>query len=499
MPSRPIPPVLVLFLLAGPLLAQAPDEGRVERLERRLRALEETVSMRGAGGAVAVRVVGPAEGLPGQDLPFRVVVANGMAGDAIDIEVEVDVDPRLEVTDAGGADWDRDGRRLTWILPSLPAATEHVFTFGGRADETGDLSCCASVAYRTGSCSLTRILQPAIVCQVSAPEQVLLGQPFTIVASVTSTGTGTARGIVGRLEFDGGLVATEGASATCDFGDLAAGERREVRITVAAREAGDFGVRLVVEGQPALASRCEVSGRVLYPELEIEKTGPRFRYEGQPVEYRIVVTSTGTAAARNVRLVDPVPDGARLVEAGPDARIGQRAAFWNLGDLAPGERREVSVVLQALAPGRITNCAWVRADAMEDRSACAETEILVMAAMHIDCIDTEDPVEIGGETTYEITVRNEGHRDTTEVVLRVDLPAECEFLASKCDVAAGTYDAASHQVAYDAIPVMRPGEESVYRIRVRFREAGSAVCSARLDFAEFSKSIRSEEGTNVYE
>src|SRR5947207_1811910 len=37
-------------------------------------------------------------------------------------------------------------------------------------------------------------------------------------------------------------------------------------------------------------------------------------------------------------------------------------------------------------------------------------------------VDTADPIEVGGETTYQITVSNQGSKEATNIVLAVTLP-----------------------------------------------------------------------------
>ena len=118
--------------------------------------------------------------------------------------------------------------------------------------------------------------------------------------------------------------------------------------------------------------------------------------------------------------------------------------------------------------------------------------------MHINNQDTEDPVPVGGETVYIIEIRNEGHRQTTNVVMRVDIPQEGEYVSSECAQARGALDA-SGQLVFTPIAMMQPGEQATFRIRVRFRQPGSAVCSGIMTFDEFSKPVRAEEGTNIYE
>jgi hypothetical protein len=302
---------------------------------------------------------------------------------------------------------------------------------------------------------------------------------------------------VGRITFSEGLRAS--GSTEIDFGDIAPGATVEFPVPTLAERAGPYRVDLAIEGWPGLSTVCRGEGTVVYPNLAISKTGPGGRYQRQPIEYQILVHSTGTSTAHRVELVDLLPPETRFLSSQPPGQIRGSSIHWDLGDLPAGENREIKVVLEGVVMGRARNCARVRAVSVPEIEACADTMILFAAAMHIDCEDLADPVEVGSHTTYLVTVQNEGEKATTDVAIAIDLPAECEFLAAHCDLSPGTYDSDAHRVVFEPIDSMAAAARVEFRVEVRCIRSGSAVCSAILRFAEFSKPVRSEEGTNIYE
>ena len=74
--------------------------------------------------------------------------------------------------------------------------------------------------------------------------------------------------------------------------------------------------------------------------------------------------------------------------------------------------------------------------------------------------DTEDPVELGQQTVYVITIRNESNSATTNVRLKNDIPREMEFVsvegATKC-----RFDKKTNTVISDAFAIFQPGEKLV--------------------------------------
>lgn len=97
--------------------------------------------------------------------------------------------------------------------------------------------------------------------------------------------------------------------------------------------------------------------------LRISKTGPKRARGLQRVTYRIVVRNSGKAVARNVVLRDRLPKGLAYVRTSTTASFRKGLVTVRLGNLRPGARKIVRVIVKAPsnARGRKTNVASVRA------------------------------------------------------------------------------------------------------------------------------------------
>lgn len=471
---------------------------RIVQLETKLASGPSSGSMVVPGGQVSVSIQGPREASPGMEIPYQVLVENHSPQRAVDIEVKAQISPRLTIVDDGGGDWTASNRTIRWQIPGLEGGASQTLTFTGKATGTGAIEHCVDVSHRIAACVATQIVQAALACQLRGPEVVEAPGSFPVLLAVTNTGSGTARNVRGQVQVTGNLKIAAGSSAI-DFGEIPAGQRVERQITVQAEKGGPYDVALSVSGEGGVSTRCEVSGDVVQPGLAITKTGPKARHQGQPIEYRIVVRSTGSGLARGVVVRDRLPRGTEFVSATRGGTFTGGEVVWQLGDLAQGKQEELGLVLRATVEGTIRNCATVEGAGLPPREACADTEVLFVPAMHISALDTEDPVEIGDTTTYVIEVRNEGQKATTQVELRVQIPEESEFVSAECALADGTWQSGERTAVFRKIPRMDPGQRVEYRVTVRFTERGSAVCGAILSYAEFGKPVRAEEGTTSYE
>src|SRR5262249_30104614 len=102
---------------------------------------------------------------------------------------------------------------------------------------------------------------------------------------------------------------------------------------------------------------------VIVPRLDLTATGPPLRYFGRPATYTLQVTNPGTAGATNVTLNHQIPDGFKLVSASNGGRheFAARTVSWYIGELNPGQSKEVTFDVLAVNPGEHRHLAVVEA------------------------------------------------------------------------------------------------------------------------------------------
>lgn len=473
---------------------------RIEALERKIAELGEARPGRPTWfDRVTGSIEGPASVYAGETIPYRVTVENHGDASAQAVDLWVEIPAGLELVDASGGEWNVETRTIRWGFASLAAGEKQSLLVTVLSPGTGEFRPCVHFSHRLTGCAATAVYQPALACRVDGPAEALVGATFPAMLSVTNTGSGVARDVVGTVSGSPGLTFTGVTAGVVRFGDIPAGQTVERRVDVVGTQAGPFHIQLDVLGAPSLACQASHDGVLVYPDLEIVKTGDAVKYTGQEIRYAIRVTSTGTTVARGVVVTDPIPLGTQVVSISePGQRVGS-AVEWRLGDLAPGQSVEMGLALVADRGGVVVNCARVAAAGVAMKESCAETRILEAAGMHLSCVDSDDPVEVGGETLYTIEVENQGRIATTRIAIEVALPPEAEFVSAQCPLAGATFDAANHRVIFEPLAEMGPKAMVAYQVRVRFVRGGSVVTAAFLSYAEFSRPVRDEEGTTVYE
>ena len=96
------------------------------------------------------------------------------------------------------------------------------------------------------------------------------------------------------------------------------------------------------------------------------------------------------------------------IEATAGAQFSGSKLIWELGTLEPNTSKNVRVSYTPTREGELMATATATAYCAEPVTDSSRTAITGIAAARLDVIDLEDPVEVGTNTTYVITVSNEG-------------------------------------------------------------------------------------------
>jgi uncharacterized repeat protein (TIGR01451 family) len=164
---------------------------------------------------------------------------------------------------------------------------------------------------------------------------------------------------------------------------------------------------------------------------------------GSNITYTISVTNAGPDASSNVSLSDTTPPGTTFVSVTPGAGwtcpplpVGGTGTQTCTDPSVPVGTSTITLVLRVAAATPIgtviTNTASVTSpdDAVTaNNSASATTTVSGGANLVVLKSDSPDPVAVGGNVTYALTVRNDGPLAATSVTLSDVIPANTTFVS----------------------------------------------------------------------
>ena len=123
------------------------------------------------------------------------------------------------------------------------------------------------------------------------------------------------------------------------------------------------------------------------------------------------------------------------------------------------------------------------------------TRIQGAASLVVKLADLDDPVEVGSETAYEITITNEGTASAREVGLTCELPKGLTFLKAE---GASEHRQQNEVIGFRPIDDLPAGKSLTYRVFVKGTLAGDQRFRCRLASESLKQPLFTEELTKFY-
>ena len=172
-------------------------------------------------------------------------------------------------------------------------------------------------------------------------------------------------------------------------------------------------------------------------DLVVTQTPPVSARVGLPATWTITVTNNGPDAAELVSLNDVLPAGAAFSGATPaPALLGNGRAGFNLGTLASGASRSVSITVEPQTAGEAVNRVTASSASRDANGASSSSVITVQSAptgmANLAAVLSPSAPSAARNTnvTLTLTISNAGPDAATDVIARTNLPFGLTFLSA---------------------------------------------------------------------
>jgi uncharacterized repeat protein (TIGR01451 family) len=439
----------------------------------------------------------PEEVQVGQPATFALLVRN--VGNATAYEVAVtDSVPRGTrlLKTSPHADSRPDGT-LVWSLGEMKAGSEQVLTVELIPESEGEIGSVASVNFAAQASVRTVSTQPKLTIKQVADNTVLMGKSMRIQVTVTNEGTGVARGVSLEEDVPTGLRHPLGSTLGVPLGDLVPGQSRSTELELIATAPGNVRNTMRAVAANTAGADSAVDIQVVSPQLKVSTSGPSLRYLERQATYQISVTNHGTSPAYNVEIVANLPRGLQYNASGNHGEYisTQHAVSWGLEELAVGATATTDLTLLPVEEGEFA--IRLQAQAVGVQSEPNEKQIRVEGqselAFSID--DDNDPIEIDGQTTYAVTLTNNGTRVDEDVQVLIELPKGARALQVNGPVG---FKETPQGLVFDPISQMRAKDRHIFRFSVQMSQPGVQVVRAHVKSKLRPIAVVNEESTEVY-
>lgn len=445
---------------------------------------------------IVVQKIAPPEVQVGKPAVFEIHLKNTGQVPAQNVEVHDEIPKGTRLLDTQPKASRGVRGELVWSLGTVKPNDEVRLQVHLMPTDEGVLGSKATVVFGAEASARTVSTKPMLVLKTVAPQRVQIGEEVTFQITVSNPGTGVAHQVVLEERVPPGLQHPAGSDLVYEVGSLKPGESRQLELKLLAVQAGMVANVLTARGDANLKAEDRLELEVLAPQLDITLEGPKRRYLEREATYTVSISNPGTAPARQVELIAQLPPGLKFVSANNAGHYQEatRTVHWTLEELPSKETGSVQLTTVPVEPGQ----QFLRLRSTAEKGLSVEKEMPVIvegiASPSFQVTDTSDPVEVGGETTYQIRVFNQGSKAASNVQLLVLLPSELRVVAAE-PTARQSSD--PRRIVFDPLQHLAPKAETIYRIRVQAIKPGNHRMRAQLS-ADEMEPVTKEESTRVY-
>ncbi len=392
-----------------------------------------------------------------------------------------------------------DGGELHWSLGTMAPEQTRRIDLTLVAQTRGPIDYHATISFAAVAAHQVQVREPMLAVKMSGPDKVIAGENVTLLFAISNPGDGIAEGIKLKTMLPDGLEHPRGKVVDFEVGNLAPKESKVVQLICQAKGNGLQKCTITVNGDGGLAASDSAQVDVLMPKLDVAMSGPKLRYLDRHAVYVLKVSNPGSAPASNVEVQKSIPIGFKFHQANHGGQYleATRLVSWNLGELQPGESKDIAVDLIPVEPGEHRLVAQAKAARGLKSEADARTIVEGLPSLFIEVGHIDDPLEVGAETAYEIRLMNAGTKVETNLEVVCTLPDQLEFKGAKCSTTL-RYRQEGRELIFEPLPRLAPKADVIYRVQVKGIAPGDVRFRTKIKSDGLKEPVLREESTRVY-
>lgn len=446
--------------------------------------------------ALLVHQVMPNEVRKGQDFDFAYHVTNLANAELQNVMLQMNSSSNLNIsssTPSGSA----SGGTMSWAMGDFGPGQTKVINLVGSAGSVGIASDCISVSYNNSLCATVKVVEPALALTKTATAAALKCDEVVLRYVVKNSGTGAATNVVIKDSLPRGLAMSNGSTAVnIPVGTLAAGESKAFEVRANASTTGKFESPASASADGGLTANASRTTTVITaPEMAVAVECAESQFLGRNISYNLSMENIGNGVANSATASASIPSGASFVRASNGGRLVGSSVVWDFGAMNAGASKNFTMVVAASNPGGYATTITGNASCAESTSDRCTTELKGIPAILLEVVDITDPVEVGQETTYVITVTNQGTAPDTSIQIIGTLPGSETFVSA---TGATSGSISGQVVTFVPSGPLAPGAQISWRITVRANAQDDARFGVEMTSARLIKPVIETEATNLY-
>lgn len=323
-----------------------------------------------------LRVEGPQQVLIGESAAQIVTVSNPGTGIATHVQIEAMIPEGLEHI---------RGQRLQMDLGNLNPGESRSVRLALAAAKGGPQQLSVQARAESGlvrsATSDVMVIAPSLTASIQGPGLRYLGRQASFVMSVSNDGAAATDNVQLRYKMPSGfdfVSADRGAQydpatglVNCFVGRLEKGQKSEIKVTLLARQSGEFKHLARATSEHGAVSDAEFTTTVeATSSLAVQIKDLEDPVEvGSETAYEIRVKNEGTAAAKGVVLKCEMADGMKITSAeGPSEFLseGNSVVFRPLAEVGAGQSVVFKVKVKSATAGSLRFRAHLSSESVSE-------------------------------------------------------------------------------------------------------------------------------------
>jgi uncharacterized membrane protein len=459
-----------------------------------------------------------------REATIAVVASNPGSVDTSPVNVQVRLPEGLEVVSVDPPPTVRNGSVVTWSAGAITSTRKQEFRITVKTSRMGSYTTIVDANTEDGLTAQARGTMEAgasaMQLKLDPPILAATGERVPIRFTVTNPSSVPLENTTAYLYFEPGLEHDTGKEQIdASVGVIPAGGSKTMDIPLIAKQAGKFKVRVTVTAGTGTSLResGETTVEVKKAELNVVIGGPEKILPGEEATFEYKVTNAGEIALPNVSLKTLLPQAILTAKTASDTGSisGPETATWNLGSLAPGERKSVKLTVVANRqsdPVKITATAIsTKSDpsavkpgdtAPDPKGLMAKTDRLVAVvgqpALVMELADPQQAVPVGRRAAYKVTVKNRGTGAAKDIAVNIELPPQYANMTGKGAKGEDVRPDGS-RLTFPTVSELQPNATLVFYFEVEGAQAGDARVRAEVKADYLAQPLREEQATRVIE
>ena len=308
-----------------------------------------------------------------------------------------------------------------------------------------------------------------LMIEKSAPAQVIAGQPFEYSYKVSNLTDATLENVkvmdrvtsnFSPADSQPKATSNSGGIATWNLGTMGAKETKTIVVHGSAAEEGIVTTCGWATYNPVA---CE-DIRIVKANIALTKREPADVLICEPIPTTLTVKNTGSSGLSGVRITDSLPAGLTA--------DGKSSLVFDVGNLAPGESKDIKYNAMASTTGKLVNNAKVTSAEGVSAEASASTTVH-QPVLAVSCKAAEQQF-LGRKFNVSYTVSNSGDAAASSAMLEVMVPAGLEVSS------AGGGQVGGGKIVWNLGSIEAGGQQSV-------TATFTSAAAGRFDFAGSAK------------